>query len=157
MSRPTSRWVQHNAVSFAELPLSPAPSLPAHIFCRFLPLLFLNASALLDVFLPSHVRPKVSSTETGIVFGTIVYDSTPIPTSDGGVKGALADCRNAVVLNDIHIDIMDYIFPASCSDLAFRAMVRLLVGARALAVHCRQLTFAMFFPSDTVGRVRVGK
>ena len=30
--------------------------------------------------------------------------------------------RNVVVLNDIHIDIMDYISPASCSDLTFRAM-----------------------------------
>ena len=30
--------------------------------------------------------------------------------------------RNCVVLHDIHIDIMDYIAPASCSDLAFRAM-----------------------------------
>lgn len=29
-----------------------------------------------------------------------------------------------MVLNDIHIDIMDYISPASCSDLAFRAMVQ---------------------------------
>jgi hypothetical protein len=26
------------------------------------------------------------------------------------------------VLNDLHIDIMDYIAPASCTDLAFRAM-----------------------------------
>jgi len=27
-----------------------------------------------------------------------------------------------VVLNDIHIDIMDYISPASCHDVMFRAM-----------------------------------
>ena len=27
-----------------------------------------------------------------------------------------------VVLNDIHIDIMDYILPATCSDTAFRSM-----------------------------------
>jgi coatomer subunit beta len=72
-----------------------------------------------------HVKAniKVSSTETGIVFGTIVYDSTPgdasgkLPT--GGVA---AESRNCVVLNDIHIDIMDYIAPASCTDLQFRAM-----------------------------------
>jgi len=58
---------------------------------------------------------KVSSTETGIVFGSIVYDASPNPS------GNQAD-RNCVVLNDIHIDIMDYIAPASCSDLTFRAM-----------------------------------
>ena len=44
---------------------------------------------------------KVSSTETGIIFGNIVYE----------VAGASLD-RNCVVLNDIHIDIMDYISPA---------------------------------------------
>jgi coatomer subunit beta len=57
---------------------------------------------------------KVSSTETGIVFGSIVYDA---PSNRSGGPD-----RNCVVLNDIHIDIMDYIAPASCSDLAFRAM-----------------------------------
>jgi len=64
-----------------------------------------------------HVKAniKVSSTETGIVFGSIVYD-TPVAAS-----GSAGD-RNCVVLNDIHIDIMDYIAPASCSDLTFRAM-----------------------------------
>ena len=58
-----------------------------------------------------HLRAniKVSSTETGVIFGNIVYEST---SSD----------RNVVVLNDIHIDIMDYISPASCADTAFRNM-----------------------------------
>ncbi|KAL3933618.1 MAG: hypothetical protein SGPRY_000206 [Prymnesium sp.] len=63
-----------------------------------------------------HIKAniKVSSTETGIVFGSIVYDNngSATPTAD----------RYCVVLNDIHIDIMDYIAPASCSDLTFRAM-----------------------------------
>jgi len=54
---------------------------------------------------------KVSSTETGIIFGNIVYD----------VSGVASD-RNVVVLNDIHIDIMDYITPASCSEGDFRSM-----------------------------------
>ncbi|XP_052769585.1 coatomer subunit beta-like [Mya arenaria] len=40
---------------------------------------------------------KVASTENGIIFGNIVYD----------VTGAASD-RNVVVLNDIHIDIMEY-------------------------------------------------
>ena len=54
---------------------------------------------------------KVASTENGIIFGNIVYD----------VTGATSD-RNCVVLNDIHIDIMDYIQPAVCSDAEFRKM-----------------------------------
>ena len=48
---------------------------------------------------------KVASTETGIIFGNIVYDIT-------GVSGD----RSCVVLNDIHIDIMDYIVPGHCTD-----------------------------------------
>jgi len=66
-----------------------------------------------------HIKAniKVSSTETGIVFGSIVYDAN----NANGTKEQNAD-RNCVVLNDIHIDIMDYISPASCSDLTFRAM-----------------------------------
>merc|ERR1712070_1317107 len=55
---------------------------------------------------------KVSSTETGIVFGNIVFDST----------GPINADRTCVVLNDIHIDVMDYISPAHCTDLAFRSM-----------------------------------
>lgn len=54
---------------------------------------------------------KVASTENGIIFGNIVYD----------VTGSTSD-RNVVVLNDIHIDIMDYIVPASCTDAEFRQM-----------------------------------
>ncbi|KAI8612633.1 adaptin N terminal region-domain-containing protein [Chytriomyces sp. MP71] len=53
---------------------------------------------------------KVSSTETGIIFGNIVYD------------GPSAVDMNCVILNDIHIDIMDYIKPATCSEMQFRAM-----------------------------------
>ena len=37
------------------------------------------------------------------------------------VTGAASD-RNCVVLNDIHIDIMDYIVPAACTDTEFRQM-----------------------------------
>eukprot|EP00252_Welwitschia_mirabilis_P016314 TRINITY_DN359_c0_g1_i1.p1 TRINITY_DN359_c0_g1~~TRINITY_DN359_c0_g1_i1.p1 ORF type:complete len:955 (-),score=180.44 TRINITY_DN359_c0_g1_i1:219-3083(-) len=53
---------------------------------------------------------KVSSTETGVIFGNIVYETTSVLD------------RNVVVLNDIHIDIMDYISPATCPDVAFRNM-----------------------------------
>ncbi|CAL8470680.1 g10222 [Coccomyxa elongata] len=53
---------------------------------------------------------KVSSTETGAIFGNIVYEATGYAE------------RSVVVLNDIHIDIMDYISPASCPDVQFRSM-----------------------------------
>uniref|UniRef100_A0A2A4JRY4 Coatomer subunit beta n=1 Tax=Heliothis virescens TaxID=7102 RepID=A0A2A4JRY4_HELVI len=57
----------------------------------------------------AHV--KVASTENGIIFGNIVYE----------VSGASMD-RGVVVLNDIHIDIVDYIQPAVCTDADFRQM-----------------------------------
>lgn len=52
----------------------------------------------------------MSSTETGVIFGNIVYE------------GAGYAERSVVVLNDIHIDIMDYISPATCADVQFRNM-----------------------------------
>ncbi|KAI3382227.1 hypothetical protein SNEBB_003689 [Seison nebaliae] len=54
---------------------------------------------------------KVACTENGTLFGRITYD-----------VGASGNDHNIVVLNDIHIDIMDYIIPASCSDVEFRSM-----------------------------------
>jgi coatomer subunit beta len=53
---------------------------------------------------------KVSSTETGHIFGTIVY--TDMATQE----------QKLIHLNDIHMDIMDYIRPAQCSDELFRSM-----------------------------------
>ncbi|KAI9208285.1 adaptin N terminal region-domain-containing protein [Polychytrium aggregatum] len=53
---------------------------------------------------------KVSSTETGVIFGNIVYD------------GSSALDTHCVILNDIHIDIMDYINPAYCTETQFRSM-----------------------------------
>jgi len=55
---------------------------------------------------------KVSSTETGIIFGNLVYD----------IAGSGANDRNCVVLNDIHIDIMDYISPAMTTEMNYRVM-----------------------------------
>lgn len=54
---------------------------------------------------------KVSSTETGIIFGNIVYDVAGAGSSSG-----------CVILNDIHIDVMDYIEPGEVSDSDFRSM-----------------------------------
>ena len=53
---------------------------------------------------------KVSSTETGHIFGTIVYEDTSTQE------------KCYINLNDIHMDIMDYIRPASCTDEIFRSM-----------------------------------
>merc|ERR1740139_80932 len=53
---------------------------------------------------------KVSSTETGHIFGTIVY--TDMSTQQ----------QKLINLNDIHMDIMDYIRPATCTDEVFRSM-----------------------------------
>lgn len=54
---------------------------------------------------------KVSSTETGIIFGNIVYDVAGSGSSTG-----------CVILNDIHVDVMDYIQPGEVSDADFRSM-----------------------------------
>merc|ERR1712194_933158 len=53
---------------------------------------------------------KVSSTETGHIFGTIVYED--MSTGE----------RCYIHLNDIHMDIMDYIRPATTTDEMFRNM-----------------------------------
>ncbi|KAK4173078.1 adaptin N terminal region-domain-containing protein [Triangularia setosa] len=53
---------------------------------------------------------KVSSTDTGVIFGNVVYE------------GAHSTDTNVVILNDLHVDIMDYIQPATCSETQFRTM-----------------------------------
>ncbi|RKF55031.1 Coatomer subunit beta [Golovinomyces cichoracearum] len=53
---------------------------------------------------------RVSSTDTGVIFGNVVYD------------GASSTENNIVILNDVHVDIMDYIQPAVCSETQFRTM-----------------------------------
>lgn len=53
---------------------------------------------------------KVSSTDTGVIFGNVVYD------------GASSTENNVVILNDVHVDIMDYIQPAVCTETQFRSM-----------------------------------
>jgi coatomer subunit beta len=53
---------------------------------------------------------KVSSTETGHIFGTIVFDNSSTAQ------------KTYVNLNDIQLDIMDYIRPGEVSNEDFRAM-----------------------------------
>lgn len=59
---------------------------------------------------------KVSSTETGIIFGNIVYEGA----SGSGIAGS--GSSRCVVFNDIHIDIMDYIAPSQVTETQFRTM-----------------------------------
>lgn len=49
---------------------------------------------------------QVSSTETGVIFGNIIWES--------------GTSESSVVLSDIHIDIMDYIKPAYCNETHVR-------------------------------------
>lgn len=53
---------------------------------------------------------KVSSTDTGVIFGNVIYD------------GAHSTDTNVVILNDLHVDVMDYIQPATCTETQFRTM-----------------------------------
>lgn len=53
---------------------------------------------------------RVSSTDTGVIFGNVVYD------------GPSSTESNVVILNDVHVDIMDYIQPAQCTETQFRSM-----------------------------------
>lgn len=53
---------------------------------------------------------KVSSTDTGVIFGNVVYD------------GAHSTDTHVVILSDVHVDIMDYIQPATCTETQFRTM-----------------------------------
>lgn len=56
------------------------------------------------------VTVKVSSADTGVIFGNIIYD------------GAHGEDAHYVILNDVHVDIMDYIKPAKTDDESFRTM-----------------------------------
>ena len=56
------------------------------------------------------VTVKVSSADTGVIFGNIIYD------------GGHGEDSRYVIMNDIHVDIMDYIKPAKTDDATFRKM-----------------------------------
>ncbi|CDK25632.1 unnamed protein product [Kuraishia capsulata CBS 1993] len=53
---------------------------------------------------------KVSSADTGVIFGNIVYE------------GHHANDNTIVILSDVHVDIMDYINPANCTEATFRKL-----------------------------------
>ncbi|KAH8030217.1 hypothetical protein HPB51_006649 [Rhipicephalus microplus] len=90
---------------------------------------------------------KVASTENGIIFGNIVYD----------VSGSTSD-RNVVVLNDIHIDIMDYIVPASCTDAEFRQMwAEFELCRESVAFMAANLYARSIFGEDALANVSIEK
>src|SRR5579859_382186 len=61
-------------------------------------------------FLSLQATVKVSSADTGVIFGSIVYDRP------GSTE------QEIVILNDVHVDVMDYIQPATCTENQFRSM-----------------------------------
>eukprot|EP01034_Spumella_vulgaris_P028004 gene28004-34795_t len=75
---------------------------------------------------------KVSSTETGHIFGTIVFDNSS--TSQ----------KSYVNLNDIQLDIMDYIRPATCKNEEFRAMWAEFEWENKVAVNTHILSLREF-------------
>merc|ERR1711972_914979 len=57
-----------------------------------------------------HASIKVASTETGVIFGYVTYE-----------KKSATD-KECTVLNELHVDILDYIERATTGELAFRLM-----------------------------------
>jgi len=53
---------------------------------------------------------KVSSTETGVIFGYVTYE-----------RNSATD-KDSIILNEIHIDVLDYIEKAWIGELSFRTM-----------------------------------
>ena len=82
----------------------------------------------------------MSSTETGVIFGNIFYD------------GAATTDSRCVVLNDIHIDILDYITPGYCNE----AQVSSFVLPQLDRITLQMLTPFCTVPKH-VDRVRVGE
>lgn len=53
---------------------------------------------------------RVSSADAGVIFGNVVYE------------GQYSSDNNIVILNDVHVDIMDYIKPGHYTETEFRTM-----------------------------------
>ena len=54
---------------------------------------------------------KVSSTETGVIFGNIVYD-----------KQGASDASVTIVLNDVHVDVLSFVKPNYVGEAQFRSL-----------------------------------
>jgi len=57
----------------------------------------------------AHASIKVASTETGVIFGYVTYEKN-------------AEEKECTVMNEIHVDILDYIERATIGELAFHSM-----------------------------------
>ncbi len=76
---------------------------------------------------------KVSSTETGYIFGTVVFENSS--TTE----------KSYINLNDIHLDIMDYIKPGKCTDAEFRSMWAEFEWENKVAVCTKLVELQAFF------------
>lgn len=83
-------------------------------------------------FLNVQATIKVSSTDTGVIFGNIVYD------------GPSSTETNVVILNDIKADIMDYIQPAQCTETQFRTMWTEFEWENKVNIHSKAKTLRIF-------------
>lgn len=66
---------------------------------------------------------KVTSADTGVIFGNIVYE------------GHHSDQTKIVILSDVHVDILDYIKPADCTEAQFRKMWNEFEWENKISVH----------------------
>jgi coatomer subunit beta len=57
-----------------------------------------------------HASIKVGSTETGVVFGYVTFEKSS------------AEEKECIVMNEMHVDILDYIERANIGELAFHSM-----------------------------------
>ncbi|KAL5115211.1 coatomer subunit beta [Pleosporales sp. CAS-2024a] len=83
-------------------------------------------------FINIQATIKVSSTDTGVIFGNILYES------EKGVDS------NVVILNDVHVDIMDYIKPAQCTETQFRTMWTEFEWENKVNIHSKAKTLREF-------------
>lgn len=82
---------------------------------------------------------KVSSADTGVIFGNVVYD------------GQHSDESTIVILNDIHVDIMDYIKPATCDENGFRKMWNEFEWENKITIKCQMDTLKQYLDELMMG------
>ncbi|EEQ28735.1 coatomer subunit beta [Microsporum canis] len=83
-------------------------------------------------FLNVQATIKVSSTDTGVIFGNVIYD------------GSSSAETHVVILNDIKADIMDYIQPAHCSETQFRTMWTEFEWENKVNIHSKAKSLRAF-------------
>lgn len=83
-------------------------------------------------FLNVQATIKVSSTDTGVIFGNVIYD------------GSNSTETHVVILNDIKADIMDYIQPAHCTETQFRTMWTEFEWENKVNIHSKAKSLRAF-------------